>query len=89
MDSEQIKKDLAARGFDFSMLAAAIDKSPSLVSKVAARKATSRFVAAAIAKALEKPISEVFPDIDVYRTEVIRDEQRKQKQRELVALLNK
>lgn len=89
MDSKQIKMELAARGFDYSMLAEAIDKSPSLVSKVASRKATSRFVAAAIAKALEKSVTEVFPDVDAYRVTLVSDEERKQKQRELVALLNK
>ncbi len=89
MESKQIKKELAARGFDFSMLAEAIDKSPSLVSKVASRKATSRFVAMAIAKALEKSITEVFPDVEAYHYAPTNDEERKQKQRELVALLNK
>ena len=89
MESKQIKKELAARGYDFSMLAQAIEKSPSLVSKVASRKATSRFVAAAIAKALEKSIHDVFPDVEAYHTGVVNSDERKQKQRELVALLNK
>lgn len=89
MESKQIKKELAARGFDFSMLAEAIDKSPSLVSKVAVRKATSRYVAVAIAKALELSVVEVFPDVEAYRYAPTSDEERKQKQRELVALLKK
>jgi ribosome-binding protein aMBF1 (putative translation factor) len=89
MDSKQIKKELAARGFDFSMLAEAIDKSPSLVSKVASRKATSRLVAVAIAKALERPVADIFPDVDAYHHASSSDEERKKKQRELVALLNK
>ena len=89
MESKQIKKELAARGFDFSMLAEAIDKSPSLVSKVAARKATSRYVAVAIAKALELSVVEVFPDVEAYHYVPTSDEERKQKQRELVALLKK
>lgn len=75
------------RGFDFSMIAEALDKSPSLVSKVASRKARSQPVALAIAKALGMEIDEVFPDIDAYHHQPMTAEQRKQKQRELVALL--
>lgn len=89
MDTKQIKKELAARGFDFSMLAQAIEKSPSLVSKVASRKAISRPVATAIAKAIERPLLEVFPDVDVYHQPQTNAAERKQKQRELVALLSK
>ncbi|OZB04902.1 MAG: hypothetical protein B7X54_06860 [Idiomarina sp. 34-48-12] len=87
MDSKQIKKELMRRGFDFSMIAEALGKSPSLVSKVASRKARSQPVALAIAKALGMAIDEVFPDIDAYHQQPLTAEQRKQKQRELVALL--
>lgn len=87
MDSKQIKKELMRRGFDFSMIAEALGKSPSLVSKVASRKARSQPVALAIAKALDMEIDEVFPDIDAYHQQPMTAEQRKQKQRELVALL--
>jgi ribosome-binding protein aMBF1 (putative translation factor) len=89
MDSKQIKTELAVRGFDFSMLAQAINKSPSLVSKVASRKATSRPVAVAIAKALERQLHEVFPDVQMYQQPQQSTDERRQKQRELVALLNK
>ena len=88
MDSQKIKMELAQRGFDFSMLANALGKSPSLVSKVAARKARSRVVAAAIAKALERPIAEVFPDVASYQVPAPSAPDRKQKERELIALLN-
>lgn len=88
MDSQKIKMELAKRGFDFSMLANALGKSPSLISKVAARKARSRLVAQALAKALERPIDEVFPDVEEYHHDVPRAAQdRKQKERELIALL--
>lgn len=89
MDSNKIKKELAQRGFDFSMLAKALGKSPSLISKVASRKARSQSVALAIAKALGRPIDEVFPDVESYHGPAIATKQdREQKERELVALLN-
>lgn len=87
MDSQQIKKELLRRGFDFTMIAEALGKSPSLVSKVAARKARSQPVAMAIAKAIERDIEEVFPDVEAYQHRPLSPEQRKQKQRELIALL--
>ena len=87
MDSQKIKMELAQRGFDFSMLANALGKSPSLVSKVAARKARSRVVAEAIAKALELPVADVFPDIESYRVPAPHTPNRKRKERELLALL--
>ncbi|MDN7123312.1 helix-turn-helix domain-containing protein [Pseudidiomarina terrestris] len=89
MDSNKIKKELAQRGYDFSMLAKALGKSPSLISKVASRKARSQSVAAALAKALDRPIEEVFPDVESYHGAVVTSkEDREQKERELVALLN-
>ncbi|HET8817690.1 MAG TPA: helix-turn-helix transcriptional regulator [Pseudidiomarina sp.] len=88
MDNTEIKKELAKRGFDYSMLAAALQKSPSLVSKVAARKARSQVVAQAIAKALGKSIEDVFPDVDAYHLPALNAELKEQKQAELNALLN-
>ncbi|CAB0149582.1 hypothetical protein PSI9734_00152 [Pseudidiomarina piscicola] len=89
MDSNKIKKELAQRGFDFSMLAKALGKSPSLISKVASRKARSHSVAHAIAKALGHPIEEVFPDVESYHRPTPSSKiERDQKERELVALLN-
>lgn len=89
MDSQKIKMELAQRGFDFSMLAKALGKSPSLISKVASRKARSHAVAVAIAKALDRPIEDVFPDVSEYHSAVPKNRrERKQKERELIALLN-
>ena len=48
------------------MLAQVISRSPSLLSKVAARKARSLLAAQAIAKALDIPVEEVFPDVPAY-----------------------
>ncbi|RUO32178.1 transcriptional regulator [Aliidiomarina sedimenti] len=66
MQKDQIKKGLADKGYDFSLLAEVIGKSPSLVSKVVSRKARSALVAHAIAKALGIPVETVFPDIPAY-----------------------
>ncbi|MRJ41059.1 helix-turn-helix domain-containing protein [Idiomarina sp. FenBw--71] len=89
MDSAKIKKELRRRGFDYSMLAEALNKSPSLISKVVARKAKSQPVALAIAKALELEIEEVFPDVEAYHHKPLTPAEREQKQQELKALLNK
>lgn len=89
MDTDQIKKELSARGFDFSMLAQALGKSPSLISKVAARKARSRAVADALAKALNKPVEQVFPDVTEYHSAPLTKAEKQKKQRELAALLAK
>lgn len=70
MDKKQIKTELGKRGYDLSMLAEAIHKSPSLVSKVLARQARSRVVAIAVARALEKKVEEVFPDVPEYQNQV-------------------
>lgn len=48
------------------MLAQVISRSPSLLSKVAARKARSLLAAQAIATALDLSVEEVFPDVPAY-----------------------
>ena len=48
------------------MLAEVLERSPSLLSKVAARQARSRTIALALARVLELPIQDVFPDIEEY-----------------------
>ncbi|RUO31407.1 XRE family transcriptional regulator [Aliidiomarina sanyensis] len=89
MDKNQLKKELALRGYDFSMLAEALDRSPSLISKVASRQATSRFVADAFAKIIGKPVAEVFPDVPEYQKPAkTTSEQRLQKKDELKKLLD-
>lgn len=88
MNKDQIKKELAARGFDFSMLAEVIGKSPSLISKVASRQARSQVVALAIAKALGVSVAEVFPDVPAYQLQKPgNEEQRAARQAELKRLL--
>ncbi|RUO78223.1 helix-turn-helix domain-containing protein [Pseudidiomarina taiwanensis] len=87
MDNQKIKKELAKKGFDYSMIAQVLGKSPSLVSKVANRKARSKAVAEALAKALGCSLDEVFPDVESYHQQGSSSQTKKQKQRELVALL--
>lgn len=88
MKKDQIKKGLAAKGYDYSMIAEVLSRSPSLISKVAARKARSVRVAQAIAKALELPVEEVFPDVAAYHGEAALTQQQKAaKQAELRAKL--
>ncbi|WP_194757301.1 hypothetical protein [Aliidiomarina indica] len=70
MDKNQLKKELAHLGYDFSMLAQALGRSPSLISKVAGRQAKSRLVAEAFAKLLDRPVAEIFPDVPEYCTDV-------------------
>lgn len=70
MDKNQIKTELGKRGYDLSMIAEAIHKSPSLVSKVIARQARSRTVALAVSSALEESIEAVFPDVPEYQNQV-------------------
>ncbi|MCL5049404.1 hypothetical protein [Aliidiomarina maris] len=86
MTKDQIKKGLTSRGYDFSMLAEVIERSPSLLSKVAARKARSLYVAEAIAKALDKSLEEVFPDVPAYHASSQVDA-RQLKRAELLAKL--
>lgn len=87
MNKDQIKKGLARQGYDFTMLAVAISRSPSLLSKVAARKARSLLAAQAIAKALDKSVEEVFPDISAYHAHSRSATERERKQAELAAKL--
>lgn len=70
MDKNQLKKELALLGYDFSMLAQALNRSPSLISKVAGRQAKSRVVAEAFAKLLNRPVTEIFPDVPEYSNDV-------------------
>lgn len=87
MNKDQIKKGLAAKGYDFSMLAEVISRSPSLLSKVAARKARSLLAAKAIAQALDMNIEEVFPDIPAYHEQTGSQLSREARQAELRAKL--
>lgn len=70
MNKNQIKKELAIQGYDLSLVAEALNKSPSLISKVVARQAKSKGVAEAIAKIIGKNVEKVFPDVPEYRHDI-------------------
>lgn len=71
MDASEIKASLSTRGYSLSLIADAMERSPSLISKVVCRKATSIDVAKAIAKVIGKPLEEVFPDVPGYQRRLI------------------
>ncbi|RUO21176.1 transcriptional regulator [Aliidiomarina iranensis] len=88
MDRNQIKKALAEKGYDFSMLAEVMERSPSLVSKVAARQARSRLIANAIAKILGMGIRDIFPDVPEYHhPKAATNSEREQRKLQLAELL--
>lgn len=88
MEKNQIKKELARKGYDFSLLADVLGKSPSLISKVAARQARSKPVALAICRALDKSVADVFPDVDSYQSQrPVSASERQVKRAELEQLL--
>lgn len=72
MDSRDILSSLKSVGINFSIVAEAIGVSTNMVSSVAARKSTSRRVAHAIARAIDKPIEQIFPDKPEYHAVVPR-----------------
>jgi transcriptional regulator with XRE-family HTH domain len=67
MEAEAIKQALRAKGFTFALVGEAIQVNANVVSAVCYRRTTSNPVAQAIAKALDKPITEVFPDVVSYQ----------------------
>jgi len=66
MEFEDIKQALRKNGCSISIIARVLNKSHSAVRQVAMGTHTSREIAIAIATAVNKPISEVFPNIISY-----------------------
>lgn len=62
MTPEQIKKELKKQGYSLSLLAEAANTRRGRYSAVIHRHEKSRPIATQIAKALGKPLTEVFPD---------------------------
>lgn len=60
MRPKRIKTELKKRGYTLTMVAESIGRSPSLLSKVVSGGATSLEAALAVAKAIDKPLEEVF-----------------------------
>lgn len=63
MSPKQIKTALALRGYSVTLVAQALYKTPGLISKVVNKKATSRPIAEAIAKLIDVPLEEAFPEV--------------------------
>lgn len=68
MTPQEIKAELQARGYSIAMLAEVIGKSGALVGAVINKKLVALPTAKAIAKAIDKPVLEVFPDVPSYQT---------------------
>lgn len=66
MEAEAIKQALHEKGFTFSMIADELGMAPNMLSGVCYRRTTSKKAAEAIAKILDKPVTEVFPDVESY-----------------------
>lgn len=69
MNHSQIKKALKNKGLNFTLIGEALKPpvSGQAISKCAAGKLQSLRIAKAIAAALEKPLTEVFPTDESYR----------------------
>jgi len=72
MKRADILKNLNEKNLNFSIVAEALDVAPGHVSAVAGRKATSKRVADALAKAIDKPLDEVFDDVPEYHVAAIK-----------------
>ena len=66
MEAEAIKQALRVKGFTFALIGEAISVNSNVVSAVCHRRTISSQVAQAIAKALDKSVTEVFPDVPSY-----------------------
>lgn len=64
MYAKEINDRLVDAGFSQSAIANVLGCSPSMLSKVINRKATSTRIAKAVAKVLQLPVLQVFPDYE-------------------------
>lgn len=88
MEAEAIKQALYNKGFSFALLGQALGIKSNVVSGVCHRRTVSKTTAEAIAKVLEKPVAEVFPDVESYRKPSLpKGKARDAKQAELKQLL--
>jgi len=67
MNSNEILSALKTNGLNFSIVADALGVSPQYVSRVASGKFHSYRVAAALAVAVDRSITDVFPNISEYK----------------------
>lgn len=85
MDADKIINSLSRKGFSQTLIADVLECSPSLISKVIHRKATSVRIAQAIAKLLQRPVLQVFPEYELLlQARIDSDDDKKQRIRKLL-----
>ena len=88
MKPDEILQELQARDLSYSAIAELLGVNRSHVRKVVHREDYSRRVALAVAKAIEKTVAEVFPDVPKY-TKPTRAERRRRSTEALRSLYEK
>ncbi|GLX86346.1 hypothetical protein tloyanaT_25990 [Thalassotalea loyana] len=66
MNGTEIKAEIRQKGYTLALIAETLKTNPPAVSGVINRHTTSKRIASAICKILDKPLSEVFPDVPTY-----------------------
>lgn len=88
MKAQEIKQAIKLKGYSLSMLADALDVNLATVSGVVCGHTQSRRVANAISKLLDKPVEEIFPNVESYsRPKFLKGALRQQGVEELKQLL--
>jgi Ner family transcriptional regulator len=89
MNATEIKAAIRQKGFSSALIAETLKTSPNAVSGVINRHTTSKRIAAAIAKIIDKPVTEIFPDVITYTdpAHIKNEKMRTQKGKELAMLL--
>ena len=62
MKPAEIRQEIAKKGLNLTLIAAAVGAAPGTVGQVINRKLTSTRIASAIAKIINKPFFDVFPE---------------------------
>ncbi|WP_418608869.1 helix-turn-helix domain-containing protein [Pseudoalteromonas sp. US3C1013] len=88
MNHEEIKAAIYEKGYTLAMIAECINKHPSHISSIIHRRNTSSVIAKAIAKVIDKPVEQVFPDVPAYRCKQKKAATLNQRKAELAALFS-
>lgn len=86
MQPDEIKQALAEKGYTIEVISSVLKRNRHTVSSVIRRKTTSRAIALAISKAIDKDIKDVFPDMTSYHAS--HQERFEQKKAQLRQALN-
>ncbi|CAI86600.1 helix-turn-helix domain-containing protein [Pseudoalteromonas translucida] len=87
MNHEEIKAAIYKKGYTLAMVAECINKHPSHISSIIHRRNTSSVIANAIAKAIDMPVEQVFPDVPAYQCKTKQEANLNKRKAELAALL--